>query len=75
MLDGILDKENVSYYDAVYDSAGALYYLEPLPEELLLGVPSRNMVAEVGLTGDYASALYSAGGCYLYYTQNHWLPG
>ena len=61
-LAGILDKENVSYYDAVYDSRDGLYYLEPLPEELLLKVHSPDMVQRVKLTGDYESALYSAGG-------------
>jgi acetoin utilization deacetylase AcuC-like enzyme len=61
-LDGILDKENVSYYDAVYDSGDGLYYLEPAPEELLLKVHSPSMVQMVKLTGDYESALYSAGG-------------
>ena len=61
-LDGILDKENVSYYDAVYDSRQGLGYLEPLSEELLLEVHSLGMVQRVKLTGDYESALYSAGG-------------
>jgi len=61
-LAGILDKENVSYYDAVYDSRQGLYYLEPLSEELLLKVHSRNMVQRVKRTGNYESALYSAGG-------------
>jgi len=61
-LDGILDKENVSYYDAVYDFGDGLYYLEPAPEELLLKVHSASMVQMVKLTGDYESALYSAGG-------------
>jgi len=61
-LDGILDKENVSYYDAVYDSGDGLYYLQPAPEELLLKVHSPSMVRMVKLTGDYESALYSAGG-------------
>ncbi len=37
-LDGILNRDNVSYYDAVYDSRDGLYYLEPLSEELLLKV-------------------------------------
>ena len=60
-LDGILDKENVTYYDAVYSACDGLYYIEPLPEELLLKVHSPNMVARVKLTGDYESALYSAG--------------
>jgi len=61
-LAGILDKENVSYYDAVYNSHHGLYYLEPVPEELLLKVHSQDMVREVKLTGDYEAALYSAGG-------------
>ncbi len=61
-LAGILDKRNVSYYDAVYNSHDGLYYLEPLPEERLLKVHSPDMVQQVKLTGDYESALYSAGG-------------
>ena len=61
-LAGILDKENTSYYDAVYDSRHGLYYLEPLSEELLLKVHSEDMVQRAKLTGDYESALYSAGG-------------
>jgi len=60
-LSGILDKNNVSYYDAVYESRQGLFYLEPLPEELLLKVHSQEMVERVKLTGDYESALYSAG--------------
>ena len=61
-LAGILDKENVSYYDAVYDSRNGLYYLAPLSEELLFKVHSPELVRRVRLTGDYESALYSAGG-------------
>jgi len=61
-LAGILDEENVSYYDAVYESRDGLYYLEPLSEELLLRVHSSAMVESVRLTGDYESASYSAGG-------------
>ncbi|MFC1993041.1 hypothetical protein ACFLV3_04455 [Chloroflexota bacterium] len=61
-LAGILDKENVSYYDAVYGSRDGLYYLEPVSEELLLKVHSQDMVQQVKLSGDYESALYSAGG-------------
>ena len=61
-LAGILDKENVSYYDAVYDSHDGLYYLAPASEELLLKVHSESMVQQVKATGDYESALYSAGG-------------
>jgi len=61
-LTGILDRENVSYYDAVYDFRNGLYYLEPVSEELLLKVHSWEMVQRIKLTGDYESALYSAGG-------------
>ena len=61
-LAGILDKENVAYYDAVYNVPNGLYYLEPVPEELLLKVHSPSMVHRVRLTGDYESALYSASG-------------
>jgi len=61
-LNGILDKDNVWYYDAVYESRDGLYYLEPLVEELLLEVHSPRMVARVKRTADYESALYAAGG-------------
>ncbi len=61
-LAGILDKENVTYYDAVYEVRDGLNYLAPLSEELLLRVHSPNMVGQVKLTGDYESARYSAGG-------------
>jgi hypothetical protein len=61
-LAGILDKENVTYYDAVYESRDGLYYLEPLSEELLLRLHSPAMVDRVKLTGDYESASYSASG-------------
>ena len=61
-LANILDKENVSYYDAVYSACDGLYYVAPVSEELLLKVHSRNMVETVKRTGDYEAALYSAGG-------------
>ena len=61
-LDGLLDKENVFYYDAVYGSRDGLFYLEPVAERLLLKVHSQNMIESVKRTGDYESALYSAGG-------------
>ncbi|MFH1650871.1 MAG: hypothetical protein ABID87_02035 [Chloroflexota bacterium] len=61
-LAGLLDRDNVRYYDAVYAARDGLYYLDPLPEGLLLKVHSPEMVARVKLTGDYESALYSAGG-------------
>ena len=62
VLAGILDRENVSYYDAVYSSCDGLYYLQPVSEELLLKVHSQGMMHQVKLSGDYESALYSAGG-------------
>ena len=52
----------MSFYDAVYSSRDGLYYLEPLPEKLLVKVHSQDMVQKVKLTGDYEAALYSAGG-------------
>jgi len=61
-LAGLLDKENVSYYDAVYDLCDGLYYLAPVSEELLLKVHSQGMVQRIKLTGNYESAAYSAGG-------------
>ena len=61
-LAGILDKENVTCYDAVDNSHNGLYYLKPVPVELLLNIHSRNMVERIKLTGDYESALYSVGG-------------
>ncbi|MFC1870329.1 histone deacetylase [Chloroflexota bacterium] len=61
-LDGILDKDNVSYYDACYPSSDALFYLKPVPEELLLKVHSPEMLEQIKRTGDYEAAVYSAGG-------------
>ena len=61
-LVGILDQENVSYYDAVYESTNGLYYVKPVTTELLLRVHSRDMLEQVKETGHYEAALYSAGG-------------
>jgi len=61
-LDGLLNRENVYYYDAVYRSRAGLFYLEPVREQLLLKVHSRRMIESVKQTGHYESALYSAGG-------------
>jgi len=61
-LEGLLDKPNVSYYDAVYGSRDGLYYLEPIDERLLHKVHSQNMIESVKGTGDYEAALYSSGG-------------
>jgi len=61
-LEGLLDKPGVSYYDAVYGSRDGLFYLKPVAERLLVKVHSQNMTESVKRTGDYESALYSAGG-------------
>ncbi|MBM2831307.1 MAG: Hist deacetyl protein [Dehalococcoidia bacterium] len=61
-LSNLLDKENVFYYDAVYESRDGLYYLAPVAEDLLLQVHSANMIEAVRQTGDFEAALYSAGG-------------
>ena len=61
-LEGLLDKGNVSYYDAVYGSCDGLYCLEPVAERLLHKVHSDHMIEGVKHTGDYEAALYSAGG-------------
>lgn len=61
-LEGLLDKQNVSYYDAVYSSHNGLFYLEPVAEQLLLKVHSQKIIEAVKHTGDYEAALYSAGG-------------
>ncbi|MDD5127849.1 MAG: hypothetical protein PHR43_07145 [Dehalococcoidales bacterium] len=61
-LEGILDKDNVSYYDAVYEYRDGLYYLEPVSVDLLRGVHSWQMIQEIQLTEDFDAALYSASG-------------
>jgi len=61
-LDGLLEKKNVFYYDAVYPYRSGLFYLEPVTEQLLLKVHSRKMIESVKHTAHYESALYSAGG-------------
>lgn len=61
-LDGLLSRENIFYYDALYESTDGLFYLEPATEQELYRVHSRDMVDQVKRTGDYESAAYSAGG-------------
>jgi len=61
-LNGLLNEENVYYYDAVYRSRVGLFYLEPVTEQLLLKVHTGRMIESVKQTGHYESALYSAGG-------------
>ncbi|MFC1994552.1 hypothetical protein ACFLVD_00210 [Chloroflexota bacterium] len=61
-LEGLLSRDNVLYYDAVYDATNGLFYLQPVTERLLLEVHSREMARKVMSTDDYEAALYSAGG-------------
>ena len=61
-LAGLLDKDNIFYYDALYPSHEGLYYVEPVSETLLLKVHSRSLVQRVKRTRDFEAALYSAGG-------------
>ena len=60
-LAGVLDKDNVSYYDGVY-AASNPYYVKPATEEMLEKVHSRDMIERVKRTGYYEAASYSAGG-------------
>jgi len=61
-LINILDKENVHYYDGVYQVANATNYVQPVTEEMLSKVHSRSMIDSVKNTGYFEAALYSAGG-------------
>ena len=54
-LEGILDKPNISFYEAFYE-------VTPTPEELLLKVHSPQMIEGVKQTIYYETALYSTGG-------------
>jgi len=62
-LGGILEKNNVFFYDAFYLSKPkSSFDLEPIPLETLQKVHSPEMVARVKATGDYEGALYSVAG-------------
>jgi len=62
-LDGILEKENVLFYDAFYESkAKSAFDLEPISDEVLHRVHTPAMVAGVKALGIYQGALYSAAG-------------
>ena len=60
-LAGILELDNVFYYDGVYDAENP-YYLKPATEEMLVKVHSRSMIEMVKRSGYYETAVYSAGG-------------
>jgi acetoin utilization deacetylase AcuC-like enzyme len=62
-LAGIIDRENVFFYDAFYPSKPPSYFeFEPVPVEVLYRVHSREMVEMVRKTGDFEGALFSASG-------------
>lgn len=54
-LEGILNRPNISFYEAFYE-------LTPAPEDLLLKVHSPRMIEDVKRTLYYETALYSTGG-------------
>jgi acetoin utilization deacetylase AcuC-like enzyme len=59
-LADILNLDNVSYYDGVYDSENP-YYVKPATEEMLAKVHSRGMIERVKKSSYYEAAIYSAG--------------
>ena len=62
-LAGIIDQENVFFYDAFYPSKPPSFFeYEPIPLETLYRVHSRAMVERVRKTGDFEGALVSASG-------------
>jgi acetoin utilization deacetylase AcuC-like enzyme len=60
-LGNILSYDEVLFYDARYERELA-YGVEPVKEELLTRVHSKQLIERVKKTGDYLGALYSAGG-------------
>ncbi len=61
-LINILDKENVHYYDGVYQLANATNYVQPVTEDMLSQVHSKDMIDLVKNTGYFEASSYSAGG-------------
>jgi len=62
-LHGILEKDNVFFYDAYYPSKPETSFdLDPIPVESIHGVHLPEMVDRVQATGKYKGALYSAAG-------------
>lgn len=60
-LEGILDRENIFFYDAYYPSKPrSSFELEPLSPETLYRIHSSEMVEDVKRTGDFEGALLSA---------------
>jgi len=61
-LAGILEQDNVRYYDGVYTTDSGETYLQPVPEQLLLQVHTPAMLTRLRVTGHFDAARYSAGG-------------
>jgi hypothetical protein len=62
-LKGVLEKENVFFYDAFYPSKpSSSFDLDPISDEILSQVHSPHMVEEVKKTGIFEGALLSASG-------------
>jgi acetoin utilization deacetylase AcuC-like enzyme len=60
-FDGILERDNVLLYDAVYEGEHG-YLLELVAEPWLSRVHSQRMIETIRSTNHYLSALYSASG-------------
>jgi acetoin utilization deacetylase AcuC-like enzyme len=59
-LKGILERENVFFYDAFYPSKPpSSFEVEPISKEMLYLVHSQELVAEVVQTGNFEGALFS----------------
>ena len=62
-LDGILEKPNILFYDALYPSKPeSSFELEELPIDLLHEVHSPKMIERIAESGEFEGALYSAAG-------------
>lgn len=62
-LAGILDRDNVSLFDAFYPSKQpSSFELEPIPEETISRVHTPEMIRQVKATGAFQGALFSAAG-------------
>jgi len=62
-LKGVLEKENVFFYDAFYPSKPpSSFDLDPISSEILYQIHSPDMVEEVKKTGIFEGALLSASG-------------
>jgi acetoin utilization deacetylase AcuC-like enzyme len=65
-LQGILEREDVFFYDAYYPSKPeSLFDLPPIPADALYRTHSKEMVERVKRAGAYEGAAFSAAGTYL----------